>query len=238
MQLFNLIKDHSIDVIAHLGFILVSSSVSSETQPAYALQVNCVGMSNLMEAARLFGLRKVVWTSSCQALGRVGEYYKEPVRDDDAVYMPDTFYGTTKVLDEFMSRLYFEKFGVDSLGFRIGFVLGVDKILGRGGGFTQFLKKAATDAPVTMATMEADRVRALGYVENVSDLIVKGCETPVTKNRTFNAVEYQYSCRQLVETMNNVNPNAQVTIKDGVTMEEATYERNLDGNQNTVWRRL
>jgi UDP-glucose 4-epimerase len=221
LLVFNLVREYKIDVIAHIGFILLSGGIS-EAQPAYTLQVNCVGMSNILEAGRLLGVRKIVWTSSSQALGRVGEYYQKPI-GDDAIYLPDSMYSATKVLNEFMAKLYYHQFGVDSIGFRIGFILGVDKPLGRGGGFTKFLKAAATNVPVTMAAMEADRVRALGYVENVSDLIVKACEAPTTKTRTFNAADYLCSCRQLVESIRRVNPNAQVTLKDGVSSEEATW---------------
>ena len=220
--LFNLINDYHIDVVVHLGFVMAGGGVS-ETQPFNALHVNCMGMCNLLEAARMFGLRKIVWTSSCQSLGRVGDYYKESIGDDDAIYMPDTMYGATKVMDEYMSKHYFEKFGVDSLGFRIGFVLGVDKLLGRGGGFTQFLRKAATDQPVTITTPDADKIRALCYVENVADLILTGCDFPITSKRNYNAVEFSYSCRQLVDKINRVNPKAQVTVKDGVSMEKATW---------------
>lgn len=221
IHLFNLIKANKIDKVIHAGFILLSGG-ASESNPAYSLQVNCVGMSNLLEAARLFGLKKVVWTSSSQAFGSIGKYYKEPI-GDDAVYKPDSMYSATKVLDEFMSQLYFDKFGVDSVGFRLGFILGVDRPMGRGGAFTKFLKDAATDVPTTMATMSADAIRPFGYVENSSDLLIKACEAPTTKTRTFNAPDYQVSCRQIAESMQRVNPKARITIKDGVSSDDATW---------------
>jgi nucleoside-diphosphate-sugar epimerase len=74
-----------------------------------------------------------------------------------------------------------------------------------------------------LATMEADRIRSLGYVENVSDLIVQTCEVPATKTRTFNAADYLCSCRQVAESMGKVNPKARITLKDGVSPDEATW---------------
>jgi UDP-glucose 4-epimerase len=221
LRLFNVVREYDIDVIVHLAIISLSSGIS-EAQPAYAMQVNCVGTNNVLEAARLFSLRRVVWTSSGQALGRVGEYHKETVGDDDALYMPSTMYGASKAFDEFMSRHYFDKFGVDSIGLRMGLTLGYGRLLGREGIFTKFLQDVAAGVPATMTTMDADRVRSFSYVDNISDLIVKACEAPTTKTRTFNAVEYQCSVRQLVEAMCKVNPEAQVTIKEGVAPEVAT----------------
>jgi nucleoside-diphosphate-sugar epimerase len=235
LQLFNIIRQHDIDLVVHTGAILAAAgSSSSETNPAYALQVNCVGMSNLLEAARLFGLKRIVWISSSQSLGgRLSEYYKKPVGDDDAIYMPDSMYSATKVLDEVMCRLYFRQFGVDSIGLRIGITLGIGKFFARGAVLTQFLKDVALNVPVTMAAEYADRIRGFCYVENLSDLIVKACDAPTTKTKTFNTVEYPCSIRQLVEAMCRANPEAKVTVKDGASKEEAILGGSPDPELDT-----
>ena len=166
-QLFYVVQENHIDTVIHLSSLILSTGLT-ENQPAYALQVNCVGMNNLLEAGRLFGLRRIVWTSSFQALGEAGKFYKEPI-SDNAVYKPDSMYSASKALNEFMAEHYYKKFGVDALGFRIGAILNVFKNMGRGGVFTQFFKNAATDQPAIMAATNADYPRPLGYVENVSD---------------------------------------------------------------------
>ena len=222
LQVFHAIREHGIDLVVHVGSIFPFNG-ESETQLAYALKVNCIGMNNILEAARIFGIKKVIWISSVQALGQLAELYEEPVGDDDAIYMPNTMYGTTKIVNEFMTRLYFDKFGVDSVGLRIGFTFGVNQYDARNRVFVQFLKDAATNVPATLATTDADVVRAICYVENIADLIVTVCDARTTKTRTFNAVEFQCSGRQLVEAICRVNPQAQVTIKEGVGIEESTW---------------
>jgi len=223
IQLFNLIKANKIDKVIHASSLLTLGD-ASEANPSYTLQVNCVGMNNLLEAARLFGFKRIVWTSSLQALGEIVKYHKEPI-SDDAIYKPNSMYSATKVLDEFMAKLYYDKFGVDSIGFRIGLILGVDKPIGPGGIITNFIKSAATDAPTTIKTVKADAARTLGlgYVENTSDLLVKACEAPTTKTRTFNAPEYQVTTQQLVESMRRVNPKANIIMKDVVSPKGATW---------------
>ena len=220
-QLFYVIEENQIDTIIHLSSLIMSTG-DTERQPAYALQVNCVGMNNLLEAGRLFHLRRIVWTSSFQSVGEVGNFYKEPV-SDSALYKPDSMYSATKALNEFMSRHYYEKFGVDSLGFRIGAILNAHKRMGRGGIFSEFFKNAATDLPAVMATTNADAIRPLGYVENVSDLLLKACSFPNTQTRVYNAAEYPVSCRQIVESISRLNPRAKVTLKEGVPSAEATW---------------
>jgi nucleoside-diphosphate-sugar epimerase len=221
LQLFNLIKENRVDTVIHLSAVIPSGGVS-EAYPDYALQVNCVGMNNILEAGRLLGLKRIVWTSSCQAFGNIGQYYKEPM-GANTICAPDTMYGATKVLSEYMTKHYFERFGVDCIGLRLGFIMNVYKGMGKNGEFSHFLKNVATDVSSVMATINADHVRTLGYVENIADLIIKACMAPTTKTRTFNAVEYQVSCRQLSEAMCRVNPKAKITIKDGVADTEATW---------------
>jgi UDP-glucose 4-epimerase len=230
-QVFDVFKQHKIDSIVHLSSILsATGSSSSETQPAYALQVNGVGMSNLLEAMRIFGVRKMVWTGTGQVFGQLAKMYSGVIGDDNAIYMPDNMYSATKVLCEIMSKLYFDKFGVDSLGLRTGLILGIGKMHGKGNAFSQLIKNAATNLPATMACVDADQVRALGYSENTSHLIIKACEGPPTRTRNFNAVEFLVSGRQLVESMRLVNPKAEITIKDRVSKEEQTWAGNAEPN--------
>jgi nucleoside-diphosphate-sugar epimerase len=230
-QVFDVFKQHKIDSIVHLSSILsATGSSSSETQPAYALQVNGVGMSNLLEAMRIFGIRKMVWTGTGQVFGQLAKMYSGIIGDDNAIYMPDNMYSATKVLCEIMSKLYFDKFGVDSLGLRTGLILGIGKMHGKGNSFTQFLKNAATDQQATMNCVDADKARALGYSENISHLILKACEAPPTKTRNFNAVEFFVSGKQLVESMRKVNPRAKLIIKNGVSLEEQTWAGNAEPN--------
>ena len=156
-QLFYVIEENHIDTIIHLSSLIMSSGLT-ESQPAYALHVNCVGMNNILEAGRLFGLRRIVWTSSFQAVGEVGKFYKEKIYDN-AIYKPDSMYSATKTLNEFMTKLYFEKFGVDVLGFRIGAILNVHKSMGRSGVFTRFLKNDATNLPAVLSATDANDLR-------------------------------------------------------------------------------
>jgi UDP-glucose 4-epimerase len=221
---FDLIRQYKINTVVHLATVLsATSAITSENNPAYAVQVNCVGTNNIFEAARLFGLRKVVWTGTGQVFGRIVDYYRGAIGDDNALYMPENVYTASRVFCEIMARTYTRRFGVDILGLRIAMTLGIGKIHGKGNSFTQFIKNAATDIPATMAVTDADQPRAMGYIENVSDLIVKACAAPPTKTTNFNAVEYLISCRQLVEAMGRVNPQARLTLKEKVPFEEQTW---------------
>jgi hypothetical protein len=178
--------------------------------------------TNIYSRLPAFRVRKVV-DEHRSVLGRIGDYYKERL-EMTSFFIADNMY-TPLIAVEVMTRVYAGKLGVDVVGLRIGLTLGIGKIHGKdkGNSFTQFIKDAATNVPATMAAVDIDQPRAMGYIDNVADLIVKVCESPSTKTRNFNAVEYLISCRHLVEAMRRVNPEAVLTLKDKVTMEEQTW---------------
>ncbi len=209
LQVFDIIQRNGIDVIVFIGFIVPPTS---EEQPAYALQVNSVAFINMLEAARLFGLKRVVWTSSSNALGSVAELYKEPVGDDTAIYRPIIVYGATKALNEFMTRHYFNKFGVDSIGFRLPLTYGVGRWHGVFLKFIEFFRKVALNIPVT--TQNPSEIQNYVYVEDASSIIAKACDVPTTKTRVYNLTEGEYTWRQVVETVCKLNPDAKVTIEE------------------------
>ena len=78
---------------------------------------NLVGTYNLYEAARLEGVRRVLFASSNHV---TGFYPRETLLDADTPPKPDTLYGASKLFGEGIARLYYDKFGIESLILRIG----------------------------------------------------------------------------------------------------------------------
>lgn len=224
LLVFEVVRRYDIEWIIHLACLMpypgYTMPQTSELHPAYALKANCIGMNNMLEAVRLFGLKKLVWTSAGLALGRVYELYKEPIGDDNAIYRPDTMYGATTALNEFQAKIYFDKFKVDSVGFRLQRTYGTGKERGGIGAFNGFLKKAALGIPATIE----DTPSTLGHlhVDDLTGLMVKACESPTTRTRVFNAVEGEYTNRQVADTVRSINPAARITLEKG--RELPTYE--------------
>lgn len=78
---------------------------------------NIDGMFNLYEAARKHGVRRIVFASSNHVIG----FYPPGERlDGDTQPRPDGLYGLSKAFGEDLARLYFDKFGIETLSIRIG----------------------------------------------------------------------------------------------------------------------
>ena len=206
--LFDIIRDNKIDVIVHTG---AARAPATEDYPALAIRVNCLGTANILEAIRLFGLRRMVWICSGDAFGRVREYFKGPLGDDDAIFAPDNVYGATKVLDEFIARHYFKRYGIDSIGLRVPLTYGFGKNH-RPNNFSTRLKMTALNKPVVWEGPDA--VKSYLYVEDLSTMIVKACEIATTKTRVFNIVESEWTNKDLVDLLRKINPQSRVTLKE------------------------
>jgi len=97
--------------IVHLGGV----SVEAPWEPI--LQANIMGLYNLYEAARVHGVKRVVFASSNHVMG----YYKQnEVVDALTPPRPDGLYGLSKAFGEDLSRLYFDRDGIETACVRIG----------------------------------------------------------------------------------------------------------------------
>ena len=99
------------------GDVLHFGGQSVEAPFERILNANLIGTYNLYEAARLEAARRVLFASSNHAIG----FHPRETRLDASVpTRPDSLYGVSKVYGEALARLYWDKFGVESLVLRIG----------------------------------------------------------------------------------------------------------------------
>ena len=105
-------------VIYHLGAML---SVPSDADPAAAMQTNAMGTFHVLEAARLFEVERVIFSSS---IGTYGHDLPDGPIDDTTIQRPVFLYGATKVFGEHLGLFYRRKYGLDFRGIRYPSVVG------------------------------------------------------------------------------------------------------------------
>ena len=106
--IIKLTKD--VDAIVHFGGASLDKSFET------ILDSNIRGSYNIYEGARKNGVKRVVYASSVHAIG----YHEldQPI-DADSPARPDSLYGVSKNFVENLSRLYWDKFGIESMCLRI-----------------------------------------------------------------------------------------------------------------------
>ncbi len=105
-------------LIHHAAQMDVRRSVSD---PKFDVQVNILGLINLMEAAKDCGLRKVIFASTGGAI------YGEPIAGSQSELheqRPVSPYGISKLTSEKLLHFYFHEYGIPYVALRYGNVYG------------------------------------------------------------------------------------------------------------------
>ena len=125
-----------IDAVVHLG-----ADPSPQASWESVLSSNIVGTRNVYEAARLSGVKRIVFASSNHAVGnyplrqdpykaiydgRLGEIRRPfpPLTTD--LLRPDSYYGVSKAFGESLGSYFHDEYGISVICLRIGWVMTPD----------------------------------------------------------------------------------------------------------------
>ena len=127
---------HGMRAIIHLAALQVPFC---KADPVAGAKANVVGTVNVFEAARRHGLKRLAYASSIAALGMA----------PGAPWLA-TLYGAYKTCDEMIGRVYYQDWGVPSVGLRPGVVYGVGRDQGLTSKTTVAILAAAAGRPYTV----------------------------------------------------------------------------------------
>ena len=116
-EVINAVKDNDVTSIIHLGAML---SLPSDANPWASYQVNANGTMHVLEAARLFSVEKVIFSSSNAVYGA-----SRGAIDDETIRKPGSMYGLTKLFGEHLGLFYHRKFGLDFRCIRFCVIIGL-----------------------------------------------------------------------------------------------------------------
>lgn len=112
-RLLGVIKQHGVTHIVHAAAFVGAMSAAN---PALGIQVNVLGTVNVLEAARLFDIHRVVYTSAKGIYGPfVGAYGPPTYRQvpEDMPKDPQRIYDSAKLMAERTVLYYADTFGID-----------------------------------------------------------------------------------------------------------------------------
>ena len=196
-----------------------------QAQPLLGTRINVEGLNNVFEAARLLGLRRVVWASSIAVFGPQSAYAAAP--DDDARHLPMNVYGACKSMNEFMGNHYFRQFGVDNIGLRFTVVYGPHRLRGalayRLG--VELLERPAHGQPGRVPA--GDGVINWQYVEDAAQAILAALRHDgPTRTRVFNTGGEALRVREAAAAVRGILPEADIAVEPGES--QGIYRLNID----------
>jgi len=210
--LFFAIKNYNIDRIIHLAFYI--DILGQEEHLLRPLKINCIGFNNVLEVARIMGVKRVVWASSVAVYGSPEYYQTQPV-DEDAPTNPTTFYGACKVLDEYLGVHYAKKFGVDTIGLRPTVLYGPGRWYRGLSTFTYdlFVNPAlGRSAKVDYGDQTVDWI----YIKDVAKAFILAYYVKETKHKIFNISGQVATVKEAAECVRKILPNADILVSSYV----------------------
>ncbi|MGP0092020.1 MAG: NAD-dependent epimerase/dehydratase family protein [Xanthobacteraceae bacterium] len=126
-RFLDVIKRHKVTHVVHAAAFV---GAVSQANPALSVQVNVMGMINVLEAARLMDVRRVVYTSAKGVYGPVlGEHGFPKYRPmpEDMPKNPKRIYDSAKLMGEHAGIYYAENMGIDVVILRFATTYGPGK---------------------------------------------------------------------------------------------------------------
>jgi nucleoside-diphosphate-sugar epimerase len=208
-HLVRVMSDHDVKVVFHLAYLLVPDT---DNKLGTAIQVNCAGFHNVMEAARVTNVRRVVWPSS-QAVYGLAEFYPDQPLNEDVFVNPTTLYGACKLFNEHVARFYRRVHNLDNIGFRKSVVYGLGKSRRRDLSVSHLLiENALLGRPLEM--LPVDYYANYVYVKDVVRAYLLAAQAPQPKHIIFNIGGYVHRNSEVVDLMKKLVPGVTVHYRE------------------------
>lgn len=222
--------------IYHLGAMLLASS---EADPSAAMQTNAMGTFHVLEAARLFDVPQVLFSST---LGTYGAGIHEETIHDDTLQRPEFFYGITKVFGEHLGLFYKRKYELDFRGIRYPAVVGPGSKTPGVSKYTSWvIEECAKGNPFTITVTPETRL-PVTYFKDGARAIIDLAEAPLKNIKTVNyvvdGVKPTPSARELADIVRARLPGAQIGFKPDLAIQKLLDKLLLpldDSNARREW---
>jgi UDP-glucose 4-epimerase len=184
-ELIHTIKEHGVDRIVHLASLLM---FECNRNPMRAFQVNVKGTFNVLEAARITGVKKVVFASSFAVyISRYGVRASLDAITEDYPTYPMTAYGANKLSCEMLGLNYHDVYGLDFVALRFSGIWGPAEV--RSAGYAMVINelfaKALSGVPVDVADSPTREMDLL-YVKDAANAVILALFANRLKQRVFN----------------------------------------------------
>jgi nucleoside-diphosphate-sugar epimerase len=200
---------------------------AGEGNPHQVMRLDILGMDNCFEAARLGGVKRVVYASSIAVSGQQKHFGDRLVNESDQTFGTSQ-YAMHKIFNEFQARKYINNYGMSIVGVRPANVTGPDKVRGSTD-HVQIMTEAARGKPVHLP--KKGLMRLLIHVEDIAEVFVRVLLADAPRHHLYNSGGIPASLGELADIVRRLLPDAQITFAEEGGREES-------GNYLVDWSRL
>jgi len=198
-----------------------------DADPEAGIQSNAMGTFHILEAARLFVVRQVIFASSLSIFSAA--HPTDKVLHDYTTTRPETIYAAAKLFSENLGLCYRRLYGIDFRGVRLATVLGPGA---ETHGYLEYFNKAIEESingkPYEVYVAPRSRVPII-HVEDAARALIDLAAAPQEHIKTINYIVLgqpdTQSAQDLVNTIQKKIPNTRLSFK---VNEE--FQKLLDSN--------
>ncbi len=206
------VKKSNTDCIYHSAALL---SQFSELYPSSGFRVNLEGTYNVLEAARLFGVKQVIFPASRSTFGPSSP----DVVYDDTPQRPTTTYSITKLGGELLGEYYGNKYGFDYRGLRFPVIIGVGRQLSPPISDIDSIIQASFQGKSFVSRLDPEVPINLIYVKEVVHAfsVFKKIDASQLSRRTYNIKGFTITANELVETLKQFFPKVNIMFETDIS---------------------
>ena len=209
VQILEVLKKYDVDSIYHTAALL---SKDCEESAANAFRVNIVGTVNILEAARILGVKDVIFVSSGATYG-----LKSPPRQilNDTPQNPENMYTTTKVCCERLGEQYYRQYGLNFRAIRYAMVVGPTRQISYYyGDWSGIIEKTAQGQPYVVHS-DPNIPCAYIYIKDAVRAMIKlkKAEESRLRQRVYNVHGFMATLSEVAEQIRKHIPDAQITFE-------------------------
>ena len=213
LSIIDVLRTHGITRIAHTAANPLLT-VGAQREPYAAINLNIMGTVNVLEAARVTGLNRVVVSSSS-----VLNHYLDGGEDggnfgkEEAFPRPTTFYSATKQAVESLGLNYAKWCGIEFAGLRYGAVFGPWSGAG-GGGPSNVIREAMRNALAGKEATVPPGAMEWVYSKDAARATVMALDAKDLGSRVFNiTMGAMTTPAEMAEAIQAVAPGARVKFE-------------------------
>src|SRR5437762_632926 len=193
---------------------------AGEGNPHQVMRLDILGMDNCFEAARLGGVKRVVYASSIAVSGQQSHFGDRLVNEDDPVHGTSQ-YAMHKIFNEFQAKKYIKNYGMSIIGVRPANVTGPDKVRGSVD-HVRIMTEAARGKPVHLPNK--GMMRLLVHVDDMAEIFMRILLAEAPRHHLYNSGGIPVSLGELADMVRGFLPDAKITFdKDGGREDSGNY---------------
>ena len=221
--MIRVLQKYKIQRLVHMAALMPPAA---EADPFKGFIVNALGTVNVLEAASLTGVERVVFTSSVSFYGSVTDpEHVHPIYTpvtEDRHPNPDSVYDVTKVASEVMGMSYARTYGIQFVSLRFANIYGPGKLArhGRVSLHSKIIESAMAGVPVRLrqgSEQKADMI----YVDDVAQGIVLATLADRVPNTAYNiSTGRGETIVEFADAVKAVIPGADIEVGPGLDFFE------------------